>query len=271
MNEMEVEILEIDGKHYKRVKENGDEFWCVRTIALNCDVTFQSIYYHFSSKKGIFEPFIRSFKIILNDGKTREQLFLKVPEGLDQLRLYVRKLKNSPEMNKIMEFISKMRTGEIVAAKKQDVEKLQQQLSRPLIGQDLSHVIERLDRIETLLKQQNGLALPQKDLMDVPRKRIIAWLLDTAAKEWGVPGHEIWWDFSNTLGIDNYGKQPKAMFPEMLRFFYEQDQKLIVRAYNWYNSTPQPKQEIKNIMQMVFDPQQANLDDFSEDELSEYT
>lgn len=268
---MKVEILEIDGKQYKRIKENGDEFWCIRTIAQHCEVSYENIRKHFRNKSQIFLPFIRSYNLKLYDGKTRNQLFLKIPEGLDQLRLYVRKLKNNPEMNKIMSFISRIRKGEIVAAEKEDIERFQQKIQRPIIGQDLSYIVKELQEIKTLIKQQNGLALPQKNLMDVPRKKIIAWLLDNAAKEWGVPGHEIWWDFSNALGIDNYGKQPKTMFPEMVRFFFEIDPKLVVRAYNWYNSTPKPKQEIKNIMQLIFDPQQANLNDFSEDELSDYT
>lgn len=261
--EIKVEILELEGKQYKRVFENGDEFWCIRTIAQHCEVSYENIRKHLRNKSQIFHPFIRSYNLKLEKSKGRPQLFLKVPDGLDQLRLYVRKLKNNPEMNKIMSFISSMRKGDIVAAKKEDIEKLKlahAKTSHLVLGQDITYIVKELQEIKEFIKQvqMNGIpALPDhtfhKDIMDLDRKKIISWLLDNLSKEWGVPFYQIWWEFSAALGIENYGKQPKEMFPDMIEFFFLKDKKLVVRACNWYSSGPHPKEEIREIFLALFE------------------
>ena len=54
--EMDVEIVQVNGKQYKRVKNDEGEFWCIRTIAEHTKVNYRTIYYHLNKgvELGIF-------------------------------------------------------------------------------------------------------------------------------------------------------------------------------------------------------------------------
>jgi len=263
----------IDGLKYILLLDNNGEKWInLEPIGKECGYKHpaRAISLLYNRNKELLTKNVLFHQI---DEKGRPRLFFN-NEGVTTIKLLSPKFRKQPQrIEDLAKFLSQLDDGTLKVAHKDDIEKYKeaQQKTRHLVlGQDLSHVIERLDRIESLIKQQNGLALPQKDIMDVPRKRIISWLLDNAAKDWGIPGYELWWDFSNTLGIDNYGRQPKEKFPKMLNFFFEIDPKLVVRAHNWYMSTSNPDDNIKSIFMLLFDPKQADLDDFSEDGLSQH-
>ncbi len=205
----------------------------------------------------------------------RPRLFFN-NEGVITAKLHSRMFRKQPKrLEELAKFLSQVDSGELKIIHKDDAEKLKQQLQPHLVlGQDLTVVMKRLDEIEALIRRVNTIqALPDKNLMDVPRKKIIGWLLVNMAKDFGVLGHEVWWDFSEELGIDNYGKQPKTMFPRMLTFFFERHPRLVVRAHNWYMSEEEPTPEIQEEFLLLFEKaKQAKLDVFSEEEgVSEFT
>lgn len=120
--EPQVEIVELEGKQYKRIFTKDGEYWDLKTIAEHTEVPYRTIAYHLKNKKQLFDPLIKQVQIVAFSDKPIT--FLKIPEGINNLRRCVRALRFHPVMDRILELASEVQKGAIKIAKTEDIEEL---------------------------------------------------------------------------------------------------------------------------------------------------
>ncbi|WP_287588234.1 hypothetical protein [Candidatus Borrarchaeum sp.] len=240
-----VEILDLDGKKYKRIQTPEGEFWCLETIAYHTNVPYKTITNHLYKKKKIFAPFIKKFLKSKKNSVGRRRLFLKVPEALDQLRLYVRALKNNTEMNRIMEHISKVRTGEHRIITQDDVTKLQNQVltqvtenitavlkGNPLL-QKFSTMFVQIQETQKKLDQQIEY-LKGEQKFTSQHTYIIQNLIRTYAVKYKLSGRQVWLEFAEEFGISGYRNAERKYFTAFVEYFFELDPRVVASVFNRY-------------------------------------
>ena len=110
--------------NYNQVTTEEGTYYCLKSVADFLEVSYDTVYYHVKNKGKIFTPFIRSFEVVSNNGKKREQLFLKVPEAIMELSRCITKLRFSPGMNDIMKLSLDVQQGDLKVAKIEDIDYL---------------------------------------------------------------------------------------------------------------------------------------------------
>ncbi len=114
--------------NYNQVTTEEGNYWCLQTVADYLEVSYDTVYYHAirTNKEEIFTPFIRSFEVVSNNGKKRDQLFLKVPEAVMELSQCIPSLRFNTVMNDIMKLSLDVQQGDLKAISKEGVNKLKE-------------------------------------------------------------------------------------------------------------------------------------------------
>lgn len=217
--EIQIEIVEVNGNQYKRVITKDGEFWCLKTIALNTAVPYDTIKYHLRTKKNLFDPYILKLNID-QKSRGRPRKYLKVPNGLNEIRRCVRALRFNPIMDKILELATGVQNGTLKVATIEDIEKYKTALIPKEIQSQLTIILQEIQ----FLKGERKFTTQH------------TWVIQQLIKRYSIKtdrsARSIWIDFSVDMGISGYRDAEQMYFVPFVEYFFEKDKKIVASVYN---------------------------------------
>jgi AcrR family transcriptional regulator len=243
---MKVDIIEVESKQYKRaVDDEGRQYWDVMSVAKNLGVSYKTVYYHINTKKDIFADLTRliyvdQFSLIENDpikpSQRRKTLFIRVPDGLIRLKLYIRKWKVYPELNRLIESLSQTA---LVRLEQRPVVELLDQLKESLTG---------------IIADVNVLKGERKFTRQ--HVTVVRNLINRYAEFNHLEPRQVWFAFRDAFGISGYASAERKYFVPFLKYFKALDSKVVASVFFEYKSKVDQDPEILKAFLEVLDEEQ---------------